>query len=694
MRITAFCLDTFGDLILREPMFRSLLQMGHEISVVVRSAYRSVLPLIDPRISIIESDVKPYSASPAASQTAALLELDDRVRRSAPDALLFPMFNRTGVEPLLARRFMDLPRIGLAGGPPPLHSMEEAARLLGWERCDDSAFLTIPVYVEEDIHECDKYSVLLKKGFGYHSDLSNPKISVTDEVKDAASSILQALKVTGPFALFSTVGATNVSIKSMPTSIARESAALFYEQAGMSTLLTGLESERDAISALQEALEGDAIPVHAWIGNAEQFDLLAGLAWHSSLYCGSDTGPMHLAAAMGKPVLAVFGGGTFPRFLPRADAGFVATQKLPCFGCNWSCSLDHVACIDLVDPEIVREGFARVINGTTSGVELHTGRLQANAARAIWRDASRRRLDPHSSPLREKDKSIARQSEQGSAESTATGAERAAYRENIEQLQDELSRTNVILTEVQRDNGARLDFIHQLKDQIAQLEKQVALKQSETDNLNNTLQEVERDRAARLDFIYELQGRLDEVKSLQASAQGEANTLREALRTAEETVLNELRALRTQQQTEVLLAAALERNSGLVQQALEDRLIVEGLKVQVAQSEAALAKAFDSIVRLQDSAEASRVSGEQVLEALRNSQLECENIRKTVAQETSELRAKELALTNQNKELRSELEAQSSALVETQQRLDFIAKSRWQKVGAIFRLTPDSGNNK
>ena len=39
---------------------------------------------------------------------------------------------------------------------------------------------------------------------------------------------------------------------------------------------------------------------------------------------------MHAAAALGKPLLAVFGGGTWPRFLPAVEPSVTVTVGVSC----------------------------------------------------------------------------------------------------------------------------------------------------------------------------------------------------------------------------------------------------------------------------------------------------------------------------------------------------------------------------
>ena len=55
------CLDTLGDLTLRQPLFSGLLDAGFQVTVVVRRGYETIVPILDRRLEVLVTEVNPYS---------------------------------------------------------------------------------------------------------------------------------------------------------------------------------------------------------------------------------------------------------------------------------------------------------------------------------------------------------------------------------------------------------------------------------------------------------------------------------------------------------------------------------------------------------------------------------------------------------------------------------------------------------
>ena len=92
-----------------------------------------------------------------------------------------------------------------------------------------------------------------------------------------------------------------------------------------------------------------------------------GLLQEMDLVISNDTGPMHMAAAVGVPVLAVFGPTDPKRTGPYGDRHRVLTAGLACRPCfKAECSLAATPCMSDVSPsDVVRAALAMLDAGAT-----------------------------------------------------------------------------------------------------------------------------------------------------------------------------------------------------------------------------------------------------------------------------------------------------------------------------------------
>jgi ADP-heptose:LPS heptosyltransferase len=137
-------------------------------------------------------------------------------------------------------------------------------------------------------------------------------------------------------------GASN-AIKMWPAERFAVLANRIAETYKVHILICGAHSDR----ATQEAVASRvSAPVARLAGKTDLLQLAAILK-HSGLYIGNDTGPLHLAAAVGTPTLCILGGGQFGRFYPYGDLTRhrMIFQKMDCYQCNYHCVYDTVRCV-------------------------------------------------------------------------------------------------------------------------------------------------------------------------------------------------------------------------------------------------------------------------------------------------------------------------------------------------------------
>lgn len=149
-----------------------------------------------------------------------------------------------------------------------------------------------------------------------------------------------------------------------------EVAGRLITGSGATIVLTGSPADRPLVDTVKRRLsparvidvagEGDLLTVAAILG---ELDLLVT----------GDTGPMHLAAAVGTPIVAVFGPSDPARYAPRGPHDRIVRIDLPCSPCNrirlppGRCVGHTPDCLALVSTDRVLTAAVSVLAGSTEG---------------------------------------------------------------------------------------------------------------------------------------------------------------------------------------------------------------------------------------------------------------------------------------------------------------------------------------
>ncbi len=86
----------------------------------------------------------------------------------------------------------------------------------------------------------------------------------------------------------------------------------------------------------------------------------AAVISHTSLCIGSDTGPIHIAAAMNVPVVALFGSGNHRRFHPWKVPHRVVRAGLECSPCYEACKFARPFCMEKISLQMVKEAVGEL----------------------------------------------------------------------------------------------------------------------------------------------------------------------------------------------------------------------------------------------------------------------------------------------------------------------------------------------
>ncbi len=342
-------IDTLGDLVLFAPTLRSLRAAWPQtrLTVVIRRAYAELAPLIAPDVDWLTTTLDPFAHGPDANN-AELTRVRQEIAALQPEVIAAASSRR---------HWLD---VALAAAAP-------AARCISLGPANDDTFFAAQLHIHFGLRAADVFreTIALRTDepdwqrnlrladamIGTAVARTPPTLAPDAATRATAKKILAAHTLApGRFVACAAAGFANVKIKTWPAEKFTAAIAHLHARHGLRTLLVGHESERAHLESIVSTVSSSpTLPVSAspvlWLGHEGELPLLAALLADSALYFGNDTGAMHLAAAVGAPVVALFGGGTWPRFTPAARTGVALVQPLPCFGCGWDCLFENAPCL-------------------------------------------------------------------------------------------------------------------------------------------------------------------------------------------------------------------------------------------------------------------------------------------------------------------------------------------------------------
>ena len=222
-----------------------------------------------------------------------------------------------------------------------LMAMAAARRRVGHGHAGGGPLLTDVVAHDRSRHVADNAVALVERAFDLPPGaLPGPaanerlwRLPVPDEARRAARAMLGQLsgRLDGPQVAVHAPGGRLV--KQWPVERFGEAAAALARDLGGAVVLTGAPGDESVVSDLERMLRARDVTVARVQGTADLVVLAATLEQSRVLLTG-DTGPMHLAAAVGTPVVAVFGPSMPWRYGPLVSAHRVVRVDLPCSPCN------------------------------------------------------------------------------------------------------------------------------------------------------------------------------------------------------------------------------------------------------------------------------------------------------------------------------------------------------------------------
>lgn len=342
-RLLLVRLRSLGDSILTLPLLQALHAWRPELSmeVLIESPFAPVFQRHPAVTEILVLKSKAASSGAGRSRTAALAEVRRRCYPAVMNlhggttSLIFTVMSgapiRIGQEGFRASRWYNrrIPRSSAVWGREGLHTVEHQLTLMTWLGLPTPTNLRPTLYVNREA--CERMRQRL----------------VSAGVQPGSFLLIQP--------------AATLFTKQWPERNFACLADRLREQYGLAVVFTAGSWEAGVL----RQIEADTRHGHHYWSDLELEDLFA-LIEACRLFIGNDSGPTHVAAALSKPVVVVWGSSDYRVWRPWGTDFESIRSDLPCMPCpGYSCAaFGRPKCIQDIPVERVLEACARVLART------------------------------------------------------------------------------------------------------------------------------------------------------------------------------------------------------------------------------------------------------------------------------------------------------------------------------------------
>jgi lipopolysaccharide heptosyltransferase II len=327
-------LDTLGDVLMTTPAIRTLVEANpaRRITLLTSPAGAEVARLVPEIDDVIVYDAPWMKATTLRSDSGPEYAMLERLYQCHFDAaVIFTVYSQNPLPSAMLCYLADIP-LRLA------YCHENPYQLL-------TDWIPDPEPAEFIRHEVQRQLDLVGMIDCYAND---PRLSLcpTQGAKYRVQQMLEELGVDGraPWLVMHT-GATAPS-RRYPGERFAEAAQQLTEAHGFQVVFTGVEAEEPYIGRIRHAMDARSFSL---VGRLN-LDEMAALLAETPLLISNNTGPVHMAAAVGTPVVDLYA-LTNPQHTPWQVAHRVLFHDVPCKYCYKSiCPEGHHDCLRRVAP--------------------------------------------------------------------------------------------------------------------------------------------------------------------------------------------------------------------------------------------------------------------------------------------------------------------------------------------------------
>lgn len=211
--------------------------------------------------------------------------------------------------------------------------------------------------VSMEIHALDRYRMLVES-LGVPPGPVEYRLPIGSAEEQAVAAMLARAGIRGNGPLIAMNPAATWATKHWTDAGFAEAGDRLVRDLGAELIFTGGPGDEPAVARIRERMRASSVDLSGRTTLRE----LAALLRRVRLLIVTDTGPMHLAAAVGTPVVAVFGPTAPWRTGPYGEGHAVVRTGLACSPCfKRVCPLGHRGCMEWLGAGEVVEAARRLL---------------------------------------------------------------------------------------------------------------------------------------------------------------------------------------------------------------------------------------------------------------------------------------------------------------------------------------------
>ncbi|MCX7670575.1 MAG: glycosyltransferase family 9 protein, partial [Anaerolineae bacterium] len=246
----------------------------------------------------------------------------------------------------------------------------------GYARPETRPFLTHALPYQPDRHEVEQNVALIAALCACDTGRPGPLwFPVTEAARTWATDWLAVHGIVPERPLIAIHAGAGAAVKQWPPVAWAETARRLMAECDAQILLTGSAAERPLAQAIAAQLTG---PVLDATGHTD-LEQLAALMARCAAVLGSDSGPLHLAVAVGTPTVHLYGPASVVKFGPWGDPSRHIALKsnwacVPCNRLDWpAADLPQHACVAAISVEDVVGAARSLLIGAARPMNSYRG---------------------------------------------------------------------------------------------------------------------------------------------------------------------------------------------------------------------------------------------------------------------------------------------------------------------------------